>query len=345
MKRYEYLSFLKTVAMILVVLAHCSFFYGYDPFWIIKAEKGSYLIDWYCNVLSYCPVAVFVFISGFLFNLKISKGHISSLQLIKSKFQSFIVPWFFFGVFWLVPLYTFFNIQGFGREKDASLRAGYYSMLTGQFADVAWFLLMLFWVTLVWIVCKGFLGREKMLISAPVALGLFLGAHYGLADINYYKLSQVDVFLLIFYLGAETYHFIDNLESLKTKLVLAIGAGLFLVQAVGGQFLGVNFYFGVVIRIIAAYSFLFLGIALNQVGFVETVSITNWYKWCLRHNMDIYLFQVPWFYLGFELLYPIVGAYPCLCIAGNFVLTFIMIGLVCQALTAVRNFMKSYGYA
>lgn len=323
--------------MILVVLAHCSFFYGYDPFWIIKAEKGSDLVDMYCNVLSYCPVAVFVFISGFLFNLKLSKGPISCYQLIKSKFKSFIVPWFFFGVFWLVPLYTFFNIPGFGRDKDDSLMAGYCSMLTGQFSDVAWFLLMLFWVTLIWIIFKSLLVKEKILLSIPVALSLFLGAHYGLADINYYKLSQIDMFLVIFYLGAETFHFIGDLEKLNAKQALAIGTGLLLVQAVGGQFISINFYYGVFIRIVAAYSFLFLGIALNKLGFVEKIAATNWYKWCLAHNMDIYLYQVPWIYLCFDLIYPIVGAYPCLCIMGNFILTFVMIGIVCQILTEVKK--------
>ncbi len=328
--------------MMLVVMAHCSYFYCYDPFWPIKAEQGSDVVNAFCNILSYCHVAIFVFISGFLFNLKISKAPISSLQLIKSKFKSFIVPWFFYGVFWLVPVATFFNIPSFGREKDASLMAGYYSMITGQFTDVAWFLLMLFWVTLVWIILRNFLLRDRLLISVPVALTLFLGAHYGLADINYYKLSQIDMFLLIFYLGAETYHFIDELEGLKASQTLAFGVGLLLVQAVGAQFAASDFYLGVLVRIIAAYSFLLLGITINKLGFIEKIAAANWYKWCTIHNMDVYLFQVPWFYLGFDLLYPVVGTNPYLCIAGNFIVTFVMIGVVSRFLTEGKKCVKRY---
>ena len=41
MKRYDYLSFIKTSTMMLIVAFHCSLFYSDNTFWVIKAERAS----------------------------------------------------------------------------------------------------------------------------------------------------------------------------------------------------------------------------------------------------------------------------------------------------------------
>lgn len=63
MKKYNYIDFVKTMAMFLVIVAHCTLFFSGNEFWLIKAEQESMVLRWISKfvVLSVVPVFYFCF--------------------------------------------------------------------------------------------------------------------------------------------------------------------------------------------------------------------------------------------------------------------------------------------
>lgn len=335
MRKYEYLDLMKLISMVSVVLAHCMFFYASNPFWPMSAEVGSNVAKFLTNFFDYSLLAFFVFASGFVYNLSSQKK--SAVELIDSRVKRLLMPWLLYGVFWLVPTYTYFDIESFGRPAGASLIDGYINMLLGRFADVAWFFPMLFWITLIWTFLKYFYKKERAVAGALVSVLVLILSHHLLVSVDFYKLSQIDKYILIFYFGIMTCNFAESIERLNTKAVTIIAVILLSLSVIGAQFANDNFYLGVLIRLVSAYAFLFVGLFCDKIGLVAFIKDKKGYKWLKANQINIYLFQVPWLYVYFRLLNPYVGNIPFLCITLNFVMTSITIFLVCQVLALLKS--------
>ena len=157
MKKYDYIDFMKTIGMFLVIAAHCTLFFSGNQFWPIRSEQENVILRWFCNLLVAASIPIFVFSSGFLIPLSLHKSNISITGLIRKKAFRLLIPYYIYGALWLVPTYTLFDIPSYGRAERTSLLNGYIAMALGKFSDVAWFLMMLFWVTLIWLLIYRFL--------------------------------------------------------------------------------------------------------------------------------------------------------------------------------------------
>ena len=191
---------MKTTAMFMVIVAHCALFFSGNEFWLIRADQESEILRWISNFVVLAVIPIFTFATGFLLKLSLQKNKDGIVGLIKKKAVRLLIPYFIYGTLWLVPTYTLFNIPNFGRDKGASLIDGYKAMALGKFSDVAWYLLMMFWVTVIWILLNRLLKKENLIYGAIASVVLYFAAHFLLAQLIITKYLKLIFILLCFLL-------------------------------------------------------------------------------------------------------------------------------------------------
>lgn len=337
MKKYNYIDFLKTMAMFLVLVAHCSLFYSGNQFWFIRAEQEVTLFRWISNIILVSAVPIFVFASGFLLQIPLQKNKSSIVGLIRKKAVRLLIPYFVYGTLWLVPTYTFFDIPSFGRDKGTLLIDGYKAMALGKFSDMAWFLLMLFWVTLIWILLKRLLRKRNIICGAMVSVILYFAAHFFLGQIEYYKISQIDIYIIVFFVGAAFFYISDFIYNNVSKWILLVGSLVGIIACVYLAQLSTEMYsVECILKIVCPVLFLTFSMGLCQTKVVGHMEKTAVYNWLRKNSLYMYLFQAPGAYVIFGIIYPVIGSNPLFC----FGVLFILMTLLDVLLTLVYVFMK-----
>lgn len=340
MKKYNYIDLARTITMFLVVINHILFFYSDNPFWYIYADEKNDIAVYLCEILNFTVIPVFVFCSGFLFQTSIQKKEIRLIDTIVKRTKRLLLPFLVYGVFWLVPTYTIFDIPTFGRTKGTSLTDGYKAMLLGQFCDVSWFLLMLFWVTIIWILLKSLLKKERIMIGMAATVVLFLASHYLLADVNFYKINQIDIYLVIFFAGASFYWIADKVNKLPFSALMVISVSGVALCAILAPYTSNAYWLYCVLSVVMPVFMVIFAMGICKLEMQSRVENTQIYKWLLKHNMDIYLMQAPGMYLSFWLVYPLVGQNCALCVIITFAVTVFIDFIVVVLLTNIRKLLS-----
>lgn len=337
MKKYNYIDFVKTITMFLVIVAHCTLFFSGNEFWFIKAEQESIVLRWISKFVVLSVVPIFTFASGFLLQLSLQKNKGSIVDLIRKKAVHLCIPYFIYGILWLVPTYTFFDIPSFGRDKGASLIDGYKAMALGQFSDVAWFLLMLFWVTLIWILLKELLKKENLIYGAMVSVVLYFVVHFYLGQIDYYKISQIDIYIIVFFVGAAFFYVSDIVYNTVPEWLLIVGSLVGMIPCVFlAQLSTERYILECILKIVIPVLFLTFSMGLCRTNVIVKLEETAVYNWLRKNSLYIYLLQAPGVYIVFGIIYPIIGSNALLC----FLLLFILTTLIDVILTLIYVFVK-----
>ena len=337
MKKYNYIDFVKTITMFLVIVAHCTLFFSGNEFWFIKAEQESIVLRWISKFVVLSVVPIFTFASGFLLQLSLQKNKGSIVDLIRKKAVHLCIPYFIYGILWLVPTYTFFDIPSFGRDKGASLIDGYKAMALGQFSDVAWFLLMLFWVTLIWILLKELLKKENLIYGAMVSAVLYFVVHFYLGQIDYYKKSQIDIYIIVFFVGAAFFYVSDIVYNTVPEWLLIVGSLVGMIPCVFlAQLSTERYILECILKIVIPVLFLTFSMGLCRTNVIVKLEETAVYNWLRKNSLYIYLLQAPGVYIVFGIIYPIIGSNALLC----FLLLFILTTLIDVILTLIYVFIK-----
>lgn len=323
MKKYNYIDLVKTITMFLVIFCHCTLFFSDNPYWLFNADYQDAAANFLCNLLTCTVVPVFVFCSGFLFQISAQKKEKKLGVSILQRAKRLLIPFALYGALWLVPTYTLLDIPSYGRPEGSSLLLSYKSWLLGQFSDVSWFLLMLLWVSIIWILCRGLLKKKRFVFGALAALALYFAAHYLLGGINHYTLNQIDVYIVIFFVGASFYWIADKVNQLPVPVLFLIAifgiAGCALLSPYTN-----NYWIYSVVEVLMSVLMILLSMGLCRLPLHKYIEKSRIYKWLLDNNMNIYLLQAPGMYISFRLLYPIIGSYCFLCILCCFLLTVIL---------------------
>ena len=337
MKKYNYIDFVKTITMFLVIVAHCTLFFSGNEFWFVKAEQESIVLRWISKFVVLSVVPIFTFASGFLLQLSLQKNKGSIVDLIRKKAVHLCIPYFIYGILWLVPTYTFFDIPSFGRDKGASLIDGYKAMALGQFSDVAWFLLMLFWVTLIWILLKELLKKENLIYGAMVSAVLYFVVHFYLGQIDYYKISQIDIYIIVFFVGAAFFDVSDIVYNTVPEWLLIVGSLVGMIPCVFlAQLSTERYILECILKIVIPVLFLTFSMGLCRTNVIVKLEETAVYNWLRKNSLYIYLLQAPGVYIVFGIIYPIIGSNALLC----FLLLFILTTLIDVILTLIYVFIK-----
>ncbi|MCR5476310.1 MAG: acyltransferase [Lachnospiraceae bacterium] len=335
MKRYTFISEMKTIALMLVVVSHCMLFYGDNMFWPELADFQSPAVIAIYGVIDASVLSAFMLASGFLLAASCAKKKRTMWQMALERTKRMLVPYYLYGALWLVPTYTFFDIVAFGREKGTGFWQGFVAMLLGQFSDHLWFLWLLIWIALFFVFTRALQDRKKVWILLVLTLVYALIVRYLLADFPYFKLSQVAPFLPCFWLGICLFQFEKEMEKIPQWGYVSIAVVCLALivcydnyqaaQAAAG--VSLPYWVFWVVRFIGAlmmYSF-FRFFERTKVS--EKLVATKAWIYTDRHSMNIYLLNCPFNYVYFRILYPRIGQNVFLCVMANIVLTFTSIYL------------------
>ena len=214
--RLTYISFLRVVAMTMVVLFHCLAYYS-DSIWPYPdPDVAGYGI--FAHFLNVIDMPMFVFISGFLYAyLREAKGkYKDNMAFLTNKAQRLMVPY----LFWGVALLLLFP------DKHVS------DMLTG--ISHLWFLLMLFGLFLLAHFTYPFwrsLTPLRLMLLVCLSFLLYpLGLKFHFAT-DYFCIDRILMYLPYFIVGGGGYLLSTNLQKLRHALpaMLALLVILFLL--------------------------------------------------------------------------------------------------------------------
>ncbi len=305
-----------------------------------SAEFSSPVVIFLCNMLDASLIANFVFCSGFLYANSISHRKRTLTESILERGKRLIIPYYLYGAFWVVPLYTFFDIHTFGRPEGAGYLTGYQFMLLGCFSDHLWFLWMLFWVALVFILIKPLLQKKYLLIAFLLTVLLAVIDQTLLAGVAYFKISQIAPYLLCFFLGIVCYLFLDKIEQLPVWGLFCLSGLMLTGCLLYGKAIEIHFALGWLCKLASACMEFLLFLALERTGIAKLFETKKLWQYTIKHGAQIYLLNCPFMYLYFRLLYPLVGQNVFLCILLNFLLCMLSIYIAVWIQDTVKRMIK-----
>lgn len=342
-KRYDFISDIKTAIILGVVLTHCMLFYADNPFFPESAGFSSPAVTFLCGIVDASLMPGMVFCSGFLYAAGLWRRERTIAQSIAERARRLLIPYYIYGAVWVVPLYTFFDINAYGRPEGAGYLSGYKYMLLGSFADHLWFLWMLFWVSLAFILMKPLLMRKRYFIVSVLTTALAFAVEFLLAGFPYFKLSQIAPYLLCFCLGVLLFLLHEKLEHMPVPAMYASAGIMLAVCVVYAVLTNMNFALGWLCKMAGALMLYFLFMALERIGVSGRVRRTRFWEYTQKHSFQIYLLNCPFMYVYFRLLYPWIGENVLLCILVNFVLCMFSIYAAVWLQDRIKGMLKMIG--
>lgn len=325
---------MRLAALFLVFLGHSVLFYVDNIYWPLRAPEQSGFAEWSAIFILYFTIPSFVFISGFLMAKSYENKRQPLLKIISNRFKRLIIPWFFVGVLWLVPICTFLDIPAYQRPAGTSLMGGYQNFLLGLFADHLWFLLALFWVTLSCLLLLPIL-KKHLFTSIIIVLLMALAAQLFLGSVPYYKLSTISLPILCFGFGMFFYHAKGWIAKLSANLRRAFLTTFFISMVILIYFdrsMSGNLYLGWLISVMGCVLAYYMFEFLQDKNITRKVCSSRFYKWIDSHNMEYYLFHIPFPIIFFIIFYPVLGIAPvpfiCLTLLFTFMATTIVVWII-----------------
>ncbi|MBR6336104.1 MAG: acyltransferase [Ruminococcus sp.] len=320
-KSFDYISDMKTLALIGVVLGHCLLFYAGNPYFPETADFTSKGAVWITTFTDASLISGFVFCSGFLFANSIKRRDRSIPEFLAGRSKRLIMTYYLYGALWLVPLYTFFNIKCFGRPDNAGYLTGYKYMLLGCFSDHLWFLWLLFWVSVIFILMKKMITKRFLPLLFLISVAAGLAVQLWLADFPYFKLSQTGPYFICYFLGILTFNYIDKAEKLPTPVLFILAAAFFAGSMFQHKAAETHFLLVWLCDICGIYTGFCFFMAVGRFKAFGRFRASRLWQYTREHSMQMYLFTCPFVYLYFRLIYPLIGDCTYACVAANFVMT------------------------
>lgn len=110
-RRFPYISLLKTLAMLMVVLLHSSlYFVNFNPFWPLRANAPDAVVDGMVRVLECMVVPGFFMASGFLLTRSLCVSRKGWPAQAAGRSKRLLLPYFVTGILYLVPVYTLLDL-------------------------------------------------------------------------------------------------------------------------------------------------------------------------------------------------------------------------------------------
>ncbi len=341
-ERYRYITDIKAVSLLLIVFWHCTLFYEDNPFF----PESSGIISPTLTALGYffdlTLIAAYVFCSGFLFARSLEIHERGIPGSILERIKRLLVPYYLFGTFWLVPLYTLFDIRSFGRPEHAGLWEGFVHMLLGQFSDHLWFLWMLFWVALFFILLSPLLKKGFLPVIGILSVAAAFAVELWLKDFPYFKLSQISTYLPVFFLGILCFRTRDRIGGFGKGTISL----LFLISSILVILYPVlkpeGFAFLLIARIAGSMQFFFLFLLLDGSRTWHKITDTKLYGNLRDFRMDLYLLNMPFNYLSYRLIAPYLGKHPWMCSVVVFLIAFLAICITVQLKTRLKKLFGKF---
>ena len=339
--RYTALTVQRTICLLAVIVMHALLpFTDNNAFWLLHAGRASEWANQANIYLNFLLIPSFVFGSGFLFGQTLETARRSALEQVGNRARRLLLPWLLTSLFWLAPLYTFFDLPAYNRPEGMSLAATYAAAVTGTFTDHLWFLPVLFWVSVFWLAAAGIVRREGTVAGAIVAvLAAVLMDRYG-GGLTWFCIWETAGPLVYFYAGLAAWRHRERLDALLLRFPSASLAGAIMLLVLGAPFAGyslVSWLLGCVGAVLT-YG-LSLGLARSA---YHTLTAFAVYRYFEKYSFRYYLLHLPGGLLSFKLLEAWTGTTlpPSFFVFCSFSLNFAATSLCVAALNALERRLR-----
>ncbi|MDR0827181.1 MAG: acyltransferase [Desulfovibrio sp.] len=224
--RALHITMLKTLCLAGVIFAHALLpFVEPTTFVKIYADQPSHIATQVSFWLNFLIIPSFMLASGYVMALTLDRQHRTFIQQVINRVKRLLLPWFCLMVFWMVPLYTLFDLPAYNRPAGFTLAQTYRAGLSGLFTDHLWFLLVLFWISLFWLAVLPLIKRTGILpgFILAVVVSLLMDT-YG-RELTLYAMWETSGQIIYFYLGYSLYHGRERISGLLEERPLTLMAG------------------------------------------------------------------------------------------------------------------------
>jgi peptidoglycan/LPS O-acetylase OafA/YrhL len=234
----SHMALLKTFCLLGVIFVHAVLpFTEPGGFWKFYAGRQAGVAEFFNFWGGFVLIPSFILASGYLAALSTERNQRSAPAYIAGRAKRLLIPWFLLMVFWMVPLYTFFDLPAYNRPEGYTLVQTYRAGLAGLFTDHLWFLLVLFWVDAFFALMRPLVSRFGELSVPAVALAAALLVNdYG-QGWTWYAVWETSGPLVWFGLGSILCRYRDGIGATLARCpraLFGINAVLFVVAAVCG---------------------------------------------------------------------------------------------------------------
>jgi peptidoglycan/LPS O-acetylase OafA/YrhL len=290
---FPHITLQKTLCLLGVLFLHAVLpFTEGNFFWKLYADERSVAATALVVFFGAVLIPSFIFASGFLFAHSLEHRQRTFREQLASRAKRLLRPWLLIVLFWLVPLYTLFDLPSFNRPLHITLMEGYSLALRGLFADHLWFLLVLFWVSLFWLLALPIVRRTNQFTGAIIAVAVAALVQGFGGDLTWFCFSQISAPLLFFYLGCLTYWHRERINTLLMSFPLLLLFALAAALAVLSPLSSASFPAACLISCLGcAFSYL-LSLMLVHKGY-QALRTFSPYRYFEEHSFRFYLFHMP----------------------------------------------------
>ena len=298
---FPHITLQKTLCLLGVLFIHAVLpFTEGNPFWKLYADERNAAATALASFCGAVLIPSFLFASGFLLANTLEHSRQRTLrEQLASRARRLLRPWLLTVLFWLVPLYTLFDVPSFNRPLHTALMEGYSVALRGLFAEHLWFLLVLFWVTLFWLLLLPIVRRTNQFIGLLIAVAAAALVQYFGGGLTWFCLWEISAPLFFFYLGCLTYWRRERIDPLLMRFPLLLLFVLAAALAVLSPLSSASFAATCLVSSLGcAFSYL-LSLMLVRQGY-QTLRAIAPYRYFEEHSFRFYLFHMPTGLLAFK---------------------------------------------
>lgn len=275
---------LKVFATLLVVIGHVTIRYNSTSY----PTSNTIIPQIITQVIYLFHMPLFMALSGAIYRL----GEVKYKQFtsfVKSKVKRLIVPYFFVGLFFLVPSICLFQVQ-----NSNEIFKTIWQLLLGQDCRHLWYLLALFEIFVAhYILTKCFkIGYVSLLIGSIIVSTFY--SYY--LDCSLFSINMAVRYYPYFIIGAlivqrkTSQYFLCVLSAMLIALIIKIN-----------HYPQINILLSIILPIPIIVLFIAVArLVMNKYKFDKA-----WFKVILEYSFSIYLFHIPIIYI-FDKVVPFV---------------------------------------
>lgn len=279
---------MKVITILLVVIAHTTRMY--TDAGAIHPVNSSILLANLTTYIYKFHMPLFIFISGCVYGYCINIGkYTNNILFIKNKLKRLIIPYIFFGLFYVAPVMELLKL-----DKQGYLKYVWNGIILSYDSRHLWYVLALFWIFIITMVLKPLLSKNKIIVIC-ISFILYILSNKFPYQIQISQAMHYQLYFLIGVLFNEYYDkiiiFINKLSFILLSLpVILLGMFKFnpnWITNLGYEFIGM-------FMIISLSVF-----CLNKLSFITE---TYLYKVIDKNMFGLYLFHPMIIYALFYIL-------------------------------------------
>lgn len=264
---------LKLAAMVLVVLAHSTVMYTVNG--AFHPVNTSRLLEVLTTVIYSFHMPLFIMVSGAVYAYCLQMGKYQKHVLfLKNKFVRLMVPYFFWGFFYVAPV-----MQGLGLDSRGYVAYCWYGIIRSDNSRHLWYLFALFWIYVFLRLTKEIYHRQKgwMLAVSVVVFLAYPYVHVG------FQISAAMRYQLYFVLGMMFHDFVGT----NNRKVCGAAVAMMVVCALLGYYLPQTHGRDVLFALLGCCVMLALVLLCRQR--FPAMHEAVWYQRFKRDMMGVYL--------------------------------------------------------